>query len=355
MARYCPECGSQFAPQAKFCVSCGSPVPTLRAAETADDPTVPAPLVPDEAPEAPASAPAPAGVSEGDPTHRVTRSRPITQPLDPGLMAWPDETDRHRPAGVGGGAGFGAGGFGAGGFGAGGAGAGGSGAGGAGAGGATPAGLPPQGGGRSRRVALVWPVVAVAVLLVIAAVAFTALSRGGDRDSQASPTSAESGNTASTRETTTSGTGPSEQGAKAASDAIHSALGRGQGSRETLVRGISTFCGGDQAAGRQQIREALEGRLAQLAKLNEAGDDPFRDVRGGLDARDKLRAALQASADADEIYLRLAQEGALCSRTQAPELVGANRSATTAKDSFLATWNPIARSAGVAPLTSDDI
>lgn len=225
-----------------------------------------------------------------------------------------------------------------------------------GAGGTTPAGAPFEGGGPpSRRRALVWPVVAVAVLLVIAAVAFTALSRDGDRDSQGAPTASGNGNTGSARETTTSRTGPAEERAKAASDAIHSALGRGQGSRETLVRGISTFCGGDQTSGRQQIREALEGRLAQLAKLNEAGDDPFRDVRGGLDARDKLRAALQASADADEIYLRLAQEGALCSRTEASELVGANRSATTAKDSFLATWNPIARSAGVAPLTSDDI
>ncbi len=190
---------------------------------------------------------------------------------------------------------------------------------------------------------------------MIAAVAFTALTGNGDREVHGSPTPPGSGTSASSADTATTRTGPTEERAKAASDAIHAALGRGQGSRETLVRGISTFCGGDRAAGQQQIREALEGRLAQLAKLNEAGDDPFREVRGGSDARDKLRAALQASADADEIYLRQAQDGSLCSRAQAPELVAANRSATTAKDSFLATWNPIARAAGVAPLASDDI
>ena len=96
-------------------------------------------------------------------------------------------------------------------------------------------------------------------------------------------------------------------------------------------------------------------QLVLAREALEAGDEPFREVRGGPDARDKLRAALQASADADEIYLRLAQEGTLCARSQDPDLVAANRSATTAKDSFLATWNPIARSAGVTPLASDDI
>lgn len=209
-----------------------------------------------------------------------------------------------------------------------------------------------------RRSPYVFPAAAgMAVVLVVAALVWGTTQRGMAPDALPMPAVATVlGTTQPTSDATTSPDAASIN-VKRSSDAFAATLRSGQGSRETLVRGIATYCDGeDKTAGQRQIQEALQGRLAQLAKLTELGDEPFREVSGAPAARDKLRAALQAAADADQVYLRMAEEGSLaCPAGDTPDLLTANEKASAAKEAFLASWSPIATGAGLAPVSRDDI
>ncbi|MEP7161299.1 MAG: hypothetical protein ABI746_09355 [Dermatophilaceae bacterium] len=326
MARYCPECGSQFTPQAKFCVSCGSPVPG--SAPTASD--------------VDAATVSSATLDGTGPTPHVPRASSAsadsgsgTAPMNAGFVGWPDEIPDPW----------------------------------SGASAAIPGAGPASGSGlhgtmdpvgsnpARRRRPYVLSAASVAVVLVVAALAWGATQRGVAPDAPSAPAAATVlGTTQSTTDATSSPDAATTD-VKRSSDAFTATLRSGQSSRETLVRGIATYCDGeDKAAGQRQIQEALQGRLAQLAKLTELGNEPFREVSGAPAARDKLRAALQASADADQVYLRMAEEGSLaCPVGDAPDLVTADQKASAAKESFLASWNPIATGAGLAPMSREDI
>ncbi len=124
-----------------------------------------------------------------------------------------------------------------------------------------------------RRRPHVLPAASAAVVLVVAALVWGATQRGMAPDAPPMPAAATAlGTTQPTTDATTSPDAASIN-AKRSSDAFAVTLRSGQGSRETLVRGVATYCDGeDKTAGQRQIQEALQGRLAQLAKLTELGD-----------------------------------------------------------------------------------
>lgn len=368
MPRFCAECGAQLPLGARFCVRCGTQVPTVessadrvaadasaaamtapaataegmasdgtRASDAAapacgvdaptapmeaagEVPTLPAPVVP--APVVPSPLGRAPGQGDPGPSDRPTMS------VSDQFAAWPDAPG----AAPGGTAGYDD----------------------------PPPLLPPTathpGSGSEpagERRAPAWPLlVGVAVLLVVGLIwAFVAL-RGGGNDA-AKPTTSPTQTTGAASGTSAT-TSAANAEAQAAREAVGQVLDAGRGSRSTLVQGISAYCSkGDKAAGQAQMSDALQGRMAQLAKLNEVGDGPFKNVTGGLVARDKLKAALQASAGADQVYVQMAAAGTVCQGSI--ELSQANTAASTAKKAFLDQWNPIMTGAKLQPLTNDDI
>ncbi|WP_240322643.1 hypothetical protein [Austwickia chelonae] len=211
-----------------------------------------------------------------------------------------------------------------------------------------------EGGGKKRGVPLV-PVVLVIAVLLIGAVIFALTSMGGSSKS-AKPTAKAPVVTttkASSSTTTSTASDPASR-AQAARSAVGSVLDAGRGSRLTLVQGIDAYCSkGDKEGGKRQMDDALKGRLAQLAKLDELGDAPFKDIPEGSRARDQLKAALQASADADQIYMHMATAGTVCQGSS--ELTQANSKASSAKETFLSSWNPLMSSSKLPGLKAEDI
>ena len=69
--------------------------------------------------------------------------------------------------------------------------------------------------------------------------------------------------------------------------------------------------------------------------------------------RDRLKAALQASAAADQDYVQMAAAGTVCQGDDG--LTQANAKASAAKKSFLDAWHPLMTAAKLQPLASDDI
>jgi len=205
------------------------------------------------------------------------------------------------------------------------------------------------------RRAPAWPIVVVALLLVGGLIwAFSALRGGDSLAAPKSPGTAVAGSTTTpTTPSSTTSTG-ADPDAQAARVAVSEILDAGRGSRSTLVQGITSYCTkGDKATGKTQMDDALQGRMAQLAKLNDIGDEPFRKLPSALDARDKLKAALQASAAADQVYVQMAAAGTVCQGDDG--LTQANAKASAAKKSFLDAWNPLMTAAKLQPLASDDI
>lgn len=204
----------------------------------------------------------------------------------------------------------------------------------------------------SRRRTSSWPFLLLLAIVLVGGMvwAFMGLRPTGERPvatgTTASSTTATTGSSAAT---TDAGTAPQE-----ARSAIGAVLEAGRGSRNTLVQGVDTYCSKkNKTAGTKLMGEALSGRTKQLAKMNEVGDEPFRAVEGALAARDKLKAALQASAETDQVYVRMADAGTVCSGSS--ELTQANAKASAAKAAFLAAWNPIMTKATLPLLKEDDI
>lgn len=98
--------------------------------------------------------------------------------------------------------------------------------------------------------------------------------------------------------------------------------------------------------------------VAQLAVLNVA------DIPGGADAVQSLKSAWQTSADIDRAYAAWAQSvsaGGCANGNQAPDTADKqkadqlNPQATQAKKDFVAKWNALAGSYGLASRTWDRI
>lgn len=377
MATYCAECGGQLPASARFCVRCGAQVmridggvdtaplsdlsnaPTQAIQPTQPTPTVP--LVPQPpgqvsgsstqpgAPTAPlprASIPATPAPQSGDPGKGSGAAGPSSLGVVEQFTAWPDHAHRpeHSPEGAverPPGWSSAEGGTHEGNFGA--------------------APLPPGRPEEPHRKTPVWPVLLVLTLLVVGGVvsAFPAL-RGGNTPAPSPVTSASAAASSPAPSSTglfstaTPSTTPPNADAQETRVAVGQVLDAGRGSRSTLVQGIDTYCSKkDKDGGKAQIEEALQGRMAQLAKLNEVGDAPFRKIDGGTDARDKLKAALRASAAADQVYVQMATAGTVCQGGL--ELAQANEQASAAKKAFLDTWNPLMTTAKLQPLANDDL
>jgi hypothetical protein len=358
MARFCAQCGASLPPSARFCVSCGhqvdGAVPASASGISASASEIDQPTAPMTQAGPPAVAPPPAASSpSGAPPRAESPPLADTAPIRGGAQgqgdsaaphverpagvfdqfaAWPDHPDARtgRSAAPYGGSGSGASAL-----------------------AATPSarGEDPD---RLGRKPPTWPLlVAVAVLLVAGLIwAFMALRGGGGPSPSASTSAAASSGTVASSSPAPTTTLNAE--AQAARVAVGQILDSGRGSRTTLMQGIEAYCTkGDKPGGKAQIDEALQGRMAQLAKVNDVGDGPFAKVKGGIDARDKLRAALQASAAADQVYVQMANAGTICQGGL--ELTQANAHASTTKKTFLDTWNPIMTAAKLQPLGYDEI
>ncbi|SEW40655.1 zinc-ribbon domain-containing protein [Austwickia chelonae] len=374
MARYCPECGAELPASARFCVSCGSPAKAKHDA----GPGAPAGAKPASQDQSTAAMPAAGGstammppVTEGagqaaPPAPR----RPRSDTMADQFSAWPDDIDDQPSpwAGPQGGppatAQMGA----------------------ArtaqtpfvpGVGGQVPPGMdrgnpggyPAQGrgleeqmygegsygegGGGKRRIPLVPVVLGVAVLLIGAVIWALTSMQGSSKPAKPAAKAPVVTTTKPSSSTTSAPSDPASR-AQAARSAVGSVLDAGRGSRLTLVQGIDAYCSkGDKEGGKRQMDDALKGRLAQLAKLDEVGDGPFKDIPEGPRARDQLKAALQASADADQIYMHMATAGTVCQGSS--ELTQANSKASSAKETFLGSWNPLMSSSKLPGLKAEDI
>lgn len=381
MARYCPECGAQLPTSARFCVSCGSQVPgAAHAAERPEPPTSsaaecsatePTPTVPGDDGLEPTAALDPVTPPSSAPVASASSPRRPSAPasMSEQFSAWPDgphepsawDAPREAPVPPGYGppppVGYGApppgygstapGGYGEPPY----------------QGGPHQAmptspmgGYPPVSPGydmtgqgvEERRRTPLWPLVALAVLVVAGLLwAVLALRPDSGKEQGASP--APSSPTISSSSTT-----PVASKAQTARAAVGSILEAGRNSRSTLRQGIDAYCTKkDKEGGARQMQEALDGRTAQLTKLNEIGDGPFQDVAGALAAREALKSALQASAEADQVYVRMAAAGTVCAGSA--ELTQANAKASAAKATFLGAWNPIMEREKLAPFKEDDI
>lgn len=355
MSRYCSSCGAQLPQEARYCASCGRAAPTATARRGADgDDAATAPYAAVGEPTRPADA-------EDEPRGTL-REHPATSPLPsrpepPGassatisaqFAAWPDDARPVRDAGS---------------------------AGAAGGDRWDPLGAGSTGDVPARRRKPTWPVLVLLAVVVLACLAwaFSSLRGGGPTGPMAavgdqpstlsgvapggSPAvpSAPSGPNDPSGTSGTGGTSESANAdAQAARIAVAQVLDAGRGSRSTLVQGYDAYCSkSDKAGGTRQINEALQGRMAQLAKLNDVGEAPFANVRGGIVGRDKLKTALQASAAADQVYVAMASAGTVCQGSA--ELTRANAAASTAKKDFLDTWNPIMTEAKLQPFGNDDL
>lgn len=382
MVRYCADCGAQLSQSARFCVSCGAAAPPAAGTGSSgaprrgggssgyDAPTQPHASVSgygDDivARRSPASDPARTeqysgggarGGSQSAPEDGTVAMTPFpaasTPPPAPRrarpnmvadqFSAWPDEFDEGRAA-------------------------------------ADPAatavappavqsyqpvqyaepepasrstGYPEDGGDRSRQ-AISWPMALVGLSVVLIIGMLIVFLNQPDNPTPAANPSAPA---AKPSAAATSSSAPSDPAAQAqeARKAIGKILEVGRGSRATLVEGLQLYCNkSDKDGGTKLIRDALNGRLAQLAKINEVGEEPFKALPGAMQARERLRAALQASADADQIYARMAESGNAC---QSPaDLTKANREATASKTAFLDSWNPLMETNKLPKLVADDI
>lgn len=334
MPRYCAVCGAQLPLSARFCVTCGqqvvsgegsaAPAAAAPVRGGSDQPTAPIAEADRDADLAAAAPPVPPTPPRGS-----TPTTPVRQPprISEQFAAWPDHA-QEPPAGqqatayvVTGAS-------------------------------PLPAGRPAE---RDRNRPT-WPLlVAVAVLLVAGLIwAVMALRGGGDPAPVAVPSASSTSGSASPTSSSSAATTTVNAGAQAARVAVGQILDAGRGSRTTLVQGYDAYCTKrDKAGGKAQIDEALQGRMAQLAKVNAVGDEPFAKLPGGLDARDKLRAALQAAAAADQIYVQMAAADTVCQGGM--ELTQANTKASSAKKTFLDAWNPLMTAAKLQGLTNDDL
>ncbi|MBW3085122.1 hypothetical protein KEM60_01318 [Austwickia sp. TVS 96-490-7B] len=391
MVRYCLECGAQLPSQARFCVSCGAAITGVDSAGAAArressvelSTAAMAPITPGPSPAlTPEQLAAAAGMAGGAatakidtpfpagdagaatakfdtaaaggpaPTAKIAPPRPTYRGVSRDgvsqqFAAWPDDDDpweapeesapQAPPTRRGGGARHEA--------------------------------AEPETGSRTaarryadaqemsgRRRGMVVPIVAGAAALCvlgIGAMVWTLNSGNGvpAPEPVPNPPSVAPAVPTTDKETSASGT---EAKAQAARAAVLEALEAGKGSRTTLVQGIDTYCSKrDREGGSKLMTEALQGRMAQQAKLGEMGDTAFADLPGAKDARDKLKEALQASAEADQIYVRMARSGTVCHNSS--ELAQANSKASQAKQNFLRAWNPIMTANKKPEMKADDI